>query len=146
MVFITIQGKDISGKHDSALNGEIVSGTVQENHIRDIFKFISQHQIRTNKEDVYTEIGNKFFCTLLNRERDHAGRMRRALMLGDKGESEENIRKTLSVMNLSYGEFQAAREAYFNPPKKETLAENSKRFYIVMGTAIAILLIIAIFK
>ncbi len=143
MVFVSIQGKDISGKHESALDGKIISGESQETNISNMLDFLSKHKINANKQDVYEEIEGKFFCTLLNKERDFAGCMRLAMVLGDKGADKNTIRKTLELMNLSYEEFKALHEEYHNPKKS---SKDPKKFYIIMGAVIVILLLILIIK
>lgn len=143
MIFITIQGVEKGGAHESVLNAKKIEGEEKENEIAKLLNFINQNKINANKRFI-GRFGDKYFCTLTHPQKDIYGRGRLAMIYWDKDESEENIKQSLKIAGLSYEDF----KLQFDEATKKDLKLKSNNNYIkILILFIAILVILfLIFK
>lgn len=136
MVYASMQGKNEDNKRVTAVDGKLLIAGEEENKILlDIAKKLS-----TRRLDFSGMIRNlnrfERYCYLNHPEADDIGRPRKALIIWDKNESEENIRKTLEAIGINnFNEWELANEKYL---KKDFQKK------IIIGIGIVAITIIAI--
>lgn len=136
MVYASMQGKNEDNKRVTAVNGKLLIAGEEENKILlDIAKKLS-----TRRLDFSGMIRNlnrfERYCYLNHPEPDDIGRPRKTLIIWNKNESEENIRKTLESIGINnFNEWELANEKYL---KKDFQKK------IIIGIGIVAITIIAI--
>lgn len=102
MIVATVQGK-YNGLHDTVLNGKRITGEEQKTAINNLLSKIPPKEIL---EDNISLLKNKeFFCSMIHPERDVEGRSRIVLIVWDKEESDDMIKKTVETIGLDYDSF-----------------------------------------
>lgn len=136
MVYASMQGKNEDNKRVTAVDGKLLIAGEEENKILlDIAKKLS-----TRRLDFSGMIRNlnrfERYCYLNHPEHDDIGRPRKTLIIWNKNESEENIRKTLESIGINnFNEWELANEKYL---KKDFQKK------IIIGIGIVAITIIAI--
>lgn len=136
MVYASMQGKNEDNKRVTAVDGKLLIAGEEENKILlDIAKKLS-----TRRLDFSGMIRNlnrfERYCYLNHPEVDDIGRPRKALIIWDKNEPEENIRKTIEAIGINnFNEWELANEKYL---KKDFQKK------IIIGIGIVAITIIAI--
>lgn len=136
MVYASMQGKDENNKRVTAVDGRLLTAGEEENKILlDIAKKLS-----TRRLDFSGMIRNlnrfERYCYLNHPEVDDIGRPRKALIIWDKNDSEENIKKTIEAIGINnFNEWKSANEEYIRKDFQKK---------IIIGVSIVTITIIAI--
>lgn len=136
MVYASMQGKDENNKRVTAVDGRLLTAGEEENKILlDIAKKLS-----TRRLDFSGMIRNlnrfERYCYLNHPEVDDIGRLRKALIIWDKNDSEENIKKTIEAIGINnFNEWKLANEEYIRKDFQKK---------IIIGVSIVTITIIAI--
>lgn len=136
MVYASMQGKDENNKRVTAVDGRLLTAGEEENKILlDIAKKLS-----TRRLDFSGMIRNlnrfERYCYLNHPEVDDIGRPRKALIIWDKNDSEENIKKTIEAIGINnFNEWKLANEEYIRKDFQKK---------IIIGVSIVTITIIAI--
>ncbi|ECL3536567.1 hypothetical protein MMU55_000489 [Campylobacter jejuni] len=136
MIFVTIQGCDNNGKHESAENGKIIKDDYQQEKINKLLIFLNTHNINAN-EEIFIKVGNYFFCTLIHPKKDIYNRQRLAMVWWDEHANNTEIKHTLESMGLSY-------ESFFEKFKEFQKNKNKKKL-VNASILILVLIVILIF-
>lgn len=135
MIVATVQGK-YNGLHDTVLNGKRITGEEQKTAINNLLSKIPPKEIL---EDNISLLKNKeFFCSMIHPERDVEGRGRIVLIVWDKEESDDMIKKTVETIGLDYDSFLKLKNRF---DKKKT-----PKFMLIALIVVVLAIVILILK
>lgn len=120
MISVMIQAVKKDENNVVALDGKILEGAEAKRQAEAIFDDIDG--LKFKGEGVQKSSDNtKLVCRLYHPEKDEVGRTRGAIVVWEKGTSQELIKQTLEVMGLDFNRFKALYEPYESKAKRQGL-------------------------
>lgn len=138
MVSVEIQAVKKYENGIVALDGKILEGADAKRQAEAIFSNIDGLKFKGEGVQKSSD-STKLVCRLYHPEKDEVGRTRGAIVVWEKGTSQELIKQTLEVMGLDFNRFKALYELYESKAKRQGLVVGIVALAVVC-VAIAVIL------
>lgn len=111
MIIATIQGAEEGFEHTTVINGKLVKGKDENEAINKLYEMIPKLDI--NDDEGIVKIKNGYtLCYMKHEKRDISNRRRTALIIYNNEVTNDEIEKTLKLMELDYKKWQELHSKY----------------------------------
>lgn len=111
MIIATIQGAEEGFEHTTVINGKLVKGKDENEAINKLYEMIPRLDI--NDDEGIVKIKNGYtLCYMKHEKRDISNRRRTALIIYNNEVTNDEIEKTLKLMELDYKKWQELHSKY----------------------------------
>ncbi|PLV62521.1 hypothetical protein [Brachyspira pilosicoli] len=111
MIIATIQGAEEGFEHTTVINGKLVKGEDENEAINKLYEMIPRLDI--NDDEGIVKIKNGYtLCYMKHEKRDISNRRRTALIIYNNEVTNDEIEKTLKLMELDYKKWQELHSKY----------------------------------